>query len=90
MKVHCKKCEGIQTFKKGFSAYTPSKEGTQTLELNPAVEGMQPFNKVSIPFTAGLSSRVLVPSVEGMYAENSFLKVLYRYQFPLLKGFHSP
>ena len=45
------------------------------MELNPAVEGMQPFHKVSIPFTAGLSSRVLVPSVEGMSAEIPFLKV---------------
>ena len=53
----------------------PSTEGVQTLELHPAVEGVQPYIKVSIPFTAGLSSRVLVPSVEGMYAENPFLKV---------------
>ena len=87
--VHCKKFEGIRTFKRGISADIPSTEGTQTLELNPAVEGMQPFHKVSIPFTAGLSSRVLVPSVEGMYAENPFLKVRIPSTGLHWMGFHS-
>ena len=42
MKVlHCKNFEGIRTFKKGFSADIPSTEGSETLELGPAVKGIE-------------------------------------------------
>ena len=60
-RLHCKNFEGIRTFKKGFSADIPSTEGTETLDLSPAVEGMNPITRFLSLLQQGPVPRSRIP-----------------------------
>ena len=55
--LHCKKFHGFHPLRKGFAADILSREGTDTLGIDPFYKGNENHQKVFIPFIKGINTK---------------------------------